>query len=59
MLRFLVTRVLGAIPLLLLLSVVTFAIIQAPPGDYADYIKAGGRPNDLRWDIEHKWAEVK
>ena len=40
MLRFLVFRVLGAIPLLLLLSVVTFAIIQAPPGDYADYIRS-------------------
>jgi hypothetical protein len=26
---------------------------------YADYIAAGGRPNDLRWDIEHKYAEVK
>ncbi len=51
MLRFLVTRILGAIPLLLLLSVVTFAIIQAPPGDYADYIKSmlinqGGVPSD-------------
>jgi len=33
-------RVAGAIPLLLLLSIVTFAIIQAPPGDYADYIKS-------------------
>ena len=33
-------RVGGAIPLLLLLSIVTFAIIQAPPGDYADYIKS-------------------
>lgn len=40
MLRFLVMRILGAIPLLLLLSVVTFAIIQAPPGDYGDYIRA-------------------
>ena len=40
MLRFLVMRVGGAIPLLLLLSIVTFAIIQAPPGDYADYIKS-------------------
>jgi len=40
MLRFLVMRVAGAIPLLLLLSIVTFAIIQAPPGDYADYIKS-------------------
>ncbi len=40
MLRFLVMRILGAIPLLLLLSVVTFAIIQAPPGDYGDYIRS-------------------
>jgi len=40
MLRFLLMRVLGAIPLLFLLSVVTFAIIQAPPGDYADYIRS-------------------
>jgi peptide/nickel transport system permease protein len=40
MLRFVTFRVLGAIPLLLLLSIVTFAIIQAPPGDYGDYIRA-------------------
>lgn len=40
MLRFLGLRVLGAIPLLFLLSVVTFAIIQAPPGDYSDYIRS-------------------
>jgi len=40
MLRFLLMRVLGAIPLLFLLSIVTFAIIQAPPGDYADYIRS-------------------
>ncbi|WP_332691534.1 ABC transporter permease [Devosia sp.] len=40
MLRFLTMRVLGAIPLLILLSIVTFAIIQAPPGDYGDYIRA-------------------
>lgn len=40
MLRFLSMRILGAIPLLILLSVVTFAIIQAPPGDYGDYIRA-------------------
>ena len=36
MLRFLVVRILGAIPILFLLSIVTFAIIQAPPGDYGD-----------------------
>src|SRR5690242_20721354 len=40
MARFLITRVLSAVPILLLLSVVTFAIIKAPPGDYADYIKS-------------------
>ncbi len=49
MLRFLVTRLLSAIPVLLILSVVTFAIIQAPPGDYSDYIRSqlinlGARP---------------
>lgn len=40
MLRFLTTRVLAAIPLLLVLSIVTFAIIKAQPGDYADYLKS-------------------
>jgi peptide/nickel transport system permease protein len=40
MLRFVVTRILAAIPVLLVLSVVTFAIIKAQPGDYADYLKA-------------------
>lgn len=40
MFRFLATRILGAIPLLFLLSVVTFGIIQAPPGDYGDYIRS-------------------
>jgi len=39
-LRFLLVRILAALPLLLILSVVTFAIIQAPPGDYADYIRS-------------------
>ncbi|GLQ55217.1 ABC transporter permease [Devosia nitrariae] len=52
MFRFIAMRVLGAIPLLLLLSVVTFAIIQAPPGDYGDYIRSmlmnqGGVPAEL------------
>ncbi len=40
MIRFLTMRILGAIPILLVLSVVTFAIIQAPPGDYGDYIRS-------------------
>ncbi|MGN6159678.1 MAG: ABC transporter permease [Devosia sp.] len=40
MLRFIATRVLYAIPVLLILSVVTFGIIKAQPGDYADYLKS-------------------
>jgi peptide/nickel transport system permease protein len=40
LLRFLVTRILAALPVLLILSVVTFGIIQAPPGDYGDYIRS-------------------
>lgn len=40
MLSFFVRRIASAIPLLLILSVVTFAIIQAPPGDYGDYIQS-------------------
>jgi len=40
MFRFLATRILAAIPVLLILSVVTFGIIKAQPGDYADYLKA-------------------
>jgi len=40
MLRFLLTRIASAVPVLLILSIVTFAIIQAPPGDYADYIRS-------------------
>lgn len=40
LLRFLVMRLLAALPVLLILSVVTFGIIQAPPGDYGDYIRS-------------------
>ncbi len=40
MLRFFLVRLGSAIPVMLILSIVTFAIIQAPPGDYADYIRA-------------------
>ena len=40
MLRFLGIRLLQAIPVLLVMSMITFTIIQAPPGDYADFIKA-------------------
>lgn len=40
LLRFVVIRILAALPVLMVLSVVTFAIIQAPPGDYGDYIRS-------------------
>lgn len=40
MLRFLVTRILQSIPVLMVMSLITFAIIQAPPGDYGDFIRA-------------------
>jgi peptide/nickel transport system permease protein len=39
MLRFLAIRLMQAIPVLLVMSVITFIIIQAPPGDYADFLR--------------------
>ncbi len=39
MLRFVGIRILQAIPVLIIMSMITFAIIQAPPGDYGDYIR--------------------
>lgn len=39
MLRFLIVRILQSIPVLLVMSMITFAIIQAPPGDYGDFIR--------------------
>ena len=40
MLRFVVSRILAALPVLLVLSIVTFGIIKAQPGDYGDYLKS-------------------
>lgn len=40
MLRFLGFRILQAIPVLFVMSVITFVIIQAPPGDYGDFIRS-------------------
>ena len=39
LLLFIVRRILSAIPTLLVLSILAFLVIQAPPGDYADVIK--------------------
>ena len=44
MLRFLGIRLLQAIPVLLIMSMITFMIIQAPPGDYGDFIKSNIPP---------------
>ena len=39
-LRFIFLRILASIPVLIAISIVTFAIILAQPGDYADHIRA-------------------
>ena len=39
MLRFLGLRLAQAIPVLVVMSFITFMIIQAPPGDYADFLR--------------------
>lgn len=39
MLRFLATRILQSVPVLMVMSIITFTIIQAPPGDYGDFIR--------------------
>jgi peptide/nickel transport system permease protein len=39
MLRFLVFRIMQSVPTLLVMSIITFIIIQAPPGDYGDFIR--------------------
>jgi peptide/nickel transport system permease protein len=39
MLRYLLVRLGQAIPVLVVMSIITFAIIQAPPGDYCDFIR--------------------
>ena len=38
MLRYLAYRILAAIPVLLVMSIITFIIIHSTPGDYADYV---------------------
>ena len=53
MLKFLVRRLGALIPLLILVSIVSFVIIQLPPGDYVDsYIRnlelQGGSLNDAQ-----------
>jgi ABC-type dipeptide/oligopeptide/nickel transport system permease component len=39
MLRYLTYRILASIPVLFVMSVITFIIIHSTPGDYADYVR--------------------
>ena len=39
MLRFLAIRLAQSVPVLIVMSIITFIIIQAPPGDYGDFIR--------------------
>ena len=62
MLRFLAVRLLQAIPVLLVMSIITFAIIQAPPGDYGDFIKSnmmtqGNATNEAAQAAADKYRE--
>ncbi|MEJ1992056.1 MAG: ABC transporter permease [Maritimibacter sp.] len=40
MLRFLAIRIGQAVPVLMVMSIIIFAIINAPPGDYADFVRS-------------------
>ena len=40
MLGFIIKRLFAAVPLLLILSMISFFLIQVPPGDYADRLKS-------------------
>lgn len=39
MFRYILMRLAQAVPVLIVMSIITFAIIQAPPGDYGDFIR--------------------
>jgi peptide/nickel transport system permease protein len=57
MLRFLLTRLLTAIPVLFVMSLLTYGIIQAPPGDYADYIEGMLLYNNASQEVARAAAE--
>ena len=57
MFRFLTIRILSAIPVLFVMSVVTYAIIQAPPGDYADHVEGMLLYNNASQEVARAAAE--
>ncbi len=58
MLRYFTIRILSAIPVLFVMSVLTYAIIQAPPGDYADYIEGMLQFNNASDEVARAAAET-
>ncbi len=58
MLRFLAIRILSAIPVLFIMSIITYGIIQAPPGDYADYIEGMLLYNNASQEVARAAAEA-
>ncbi len=57
MLRFLAIRIASAIPVLFVMSIITYGIIQAPPGDYADYVEGMLLYNNASQEVAHAAAE--
>ena len=57
MLRFLAIRIASAIPVLFIMSIITYGIIQAPPGDYADYVEGMLLYNNASQEVAHAAAE--
>jgi peptide/nickel transport system permease protein len=57
MLRFLAIRILSAIPVLFIMSIITYGIIQAPPGDYADYVEGMLLYNNASAEVARAAAE--
>lgn len=57
MLRFIALRILYSIPVLFVMSIITYAIIQAPPGDYADFIEGTLLYNNASQEVARAAAE--
>jgi peptide/nickel transport system permease protein len=57
MLRFLAIRIASAIPVLFIMSIITYGIIQAPPGDYADYVEGMLLYNNASQEVARAAAE--
>jgi peptide/nickel transport system permease protein len=58
MLKFLALRILSAIPVLFIMSIITYGIIQAPPGDYADYVEGMLLYNNASQEVARAAAEA-